>query len=62
MQITIRNQDIGQESRRDLDISSRKAVWATGDITLLIISIGNEKVEVLSSEVRAAVEALEKAS
>jgi len=45
-----------------LVIMSRGEQRADRNVTIFIISIGNEKVEVLSTEVRAAIEALEKAS
>ena len=47
---------------KKLVIMNRRKQRAGRNVTLLIISIGNEKVEVLSTEVRAAIEALEKAS
>jgi len=45
---------------KKLVITGRGRQRAGRNVTLLIISIGNERVEVLSTEVRAAVEALEK--
>ena len=61
MQITIRNQDMAQPDKK-LVITGRGRQRAGRNVTLLIISIGDERVEVLSTEVRAAIEALEKAS
>ena len=61
MQITIRNQNIAQPDKK-LVIMGRGRQRAGRNVTLLIISIGDERVKVLSTEVRAAIEALEKAT
>ena len=56
MEIAIRDE---YTRHKNLTITSQEEYRAARKVTMLIISIGDQMVAVLSSEVKAAIEALE---